>query len=94
MIYPFVRVPVPNISSYVQCRNGKRYLFAYVGPRVVNSKGKSIHPTSKLIGRLETNEDGIDELMEITPPVSAVTEGAGRKSSVKGTAPKEVPAFL
>lgn len=63
MIYPFVRVPVPNISSYVQCRNGRRYLFAYVGPRVVNSKGKSIHPASKLIGRLETNEDGIDELM-------------------------------
>ncbi len=102
MIYPFVRVPVPNISSYVQSRNGKRYLFAYVGPRVVNSKGKSIHPTSKLIGRLETNEDGIDELMPneryyelmgINPPVSAVTEGVGRKSSVKGTAPKEQPVL-
>ena len=101
MIYPFVRVPVPSVSSYVYSRNGKRYLFAYVGERKVNAKGKSVHPDAKMIGRIETNSDGVDELMPneryyelmgIKPPESAVKEGSGRKPSVKGTDIREQKA--
>lgn len=63
MIFPFVIVPLPKISSFIQSRNGIRYLFAYVGPRELTKKGKSTHPKAKLIGRIETNANGVDELM-------------------------------
>ncbi len=95
MIFPFVRVPLPKISCFIQPRNGIRYLFAYVGPRELTKKGKSTHPKAKLIGRVETNANGIDELMpnenyyEIMgkeKPTVAITEGAGCKKEIKDPA--------
>ncbi len=98
MIYPFERVPLPDISGFIQPRNGVRYLFAYVGPRRVTKSGKTTHPLAKLIGRIETNAEGVDELMPnenyfkvmgIEKPEIAVAEGAGRKPAVRDTSHKE-----
>ncbi len=98
MIYPFVRVPLPDLSGFIQPRNGVRYFFAYVGPRKVTKSGKSTHPASKMIGRIETNAEGVDELMPnenyfmvmgLPKPDIAVAEGAGRKPEVRDVSPEK-----
>ena len=56
MIYPFERVPLPDISGFIQPRNGVRYFFAYIiGLRRVTKSGKSAHPAAKMIGHIETS---------------------------------------
>ena len=34
MIFPNVRVEIPNIGGYIQQRNDVRYFFIYVGDRL------------------------------------------------------------
>ena len=53
MIYPFIRVDIPDISGYIQVRNGIRYFYAYLGERVKRNDGSTRHPDSKMLGRLE-----------------------------------------
>lgn len=95
MIYSFTRVKVPDLGGYVRTRNGVRYMYAYVGPRRRDAGGRSVHPSARMIGRIEKSEDGTDMLMPneryyeltgATPPEGAVMEGAGRKPASKGRA--------
>ena len=88
MIFPFERVPVPNMGGYVKTQGERRYYFVYVGERLFNEKkGLTTHPKAKCIGRLEPCEQGDElmpnefyyELMGIPEPGVAVKEGVGRK---------------
>lgn len=102
MIYPFVKVPVPSLSGYALTRKGVRYVYAYVGERQRNAEGKSVHPKSKMIGRIARDEQGKEmlvpnqtyyKLMNLEPPVVAVAEGPGRKPAVRGSELKEKKEF-
>jgi hypothetical protein len=97
MIFPNVRVEIPNIGGYIQQRNDVRYFFIYVGDRLLGADGKTTHPKSKMIGRIETNKNGTDELMPnesyykimgINPPKVAVKEGQGTKPKNRGCEPQ------
>mgnify|MGYP002624334215 CR=1 FL=1 len=97
MIFPNIRVEIPNIGGYIQSRNNVRYFFIYVGDRILTSDGKTTHPKSIMIGRIEKNDDGIDELMpnesyykvmNLKAPEVAVKEGRGSKPKTRGCAPK------
>ena len=56
MIYPFIRVPLPDISGYVEERGKVRYFYAYVGPRLRTKSGRSTHPSlSKLNSFIDCN---------------------------------------
>ncbi len=88
MIYPYIRVPIPELGGYIGTNGKRRYLYVYVGERLVNKSGKSTHPKSRAIGRIEVNKEGKEELMPNTAyyevmglpqPELAVQEGAGRK---------------
>ncbi len=89
MIFPELRVPIPDIGGFTISRGNVKYCYVYVGDRVPSGKdGKTMHPKSRCIGRIETSEDGQSELMPNTAyyeltgqalPELAVTEGAGRK---------------
>lgn len=103
MIYPFIKVEFPNLGGYNQVRDGICYRYVYVGERIRRaSDGKSVHPKSRMIGIVETDENGklmlipntaYYEIMHLTPPVVAVAEGPGRKPKVRGTTPKVKPEF-
>lgn len=103
MIYPFIKVEVPNLGGYVQPRNDKMYMYVYVGERIRRaSDGKSVHPKSRMIGIVETDENGKQmlipnsfyyELMHLKAPAVAVAEGPGRKPKVRGTALRQKPEF-
>ena len=95
MIYPFIRVPLPDISGYVEERGKVRYFYAYVGPRLRTKSGRSTHPSARMLGRVETSASGRDELMpntfyyefmKLPLPSEAVAEGAGRKPAAKAKA--------
>ena len=88
MIFPFERVPVPDMGGYVKTQGKRRYYFVYVGERLLNEKtGNTTHPKAKCIGRLEPCEQGDElmpnefyyELMGLSEPGVAVKEGVGRK---------------
>ena len=89
MIFPEIRVPIPDIGGFIISRGDVKYCYVYVGDRVpVGNDGKTTHPKSRCIGRIETSEDGQSELMPNTAyyeltgqakPDLAVMEGAGRK---------------
>ena len=88
MIFPFERVPVPNMGGYVKTQGNRRYYFVYVGERLLNEKkGRTTHSKAKCIGRLEPCEQGDElmpnefyyELMGLSEPSVAVKEGVGRK---------------
>lgn len=88
MIYPFLRVQLPDVSGYTIHRNGIDYFFAYVGERVKLPNGKTRHPRAKMLGRIEAQQDGSKllipnsayyELMKLPLPAVAVAEGPGRK---------------
>lgn len=88
MIYPFIRVPIPELGGYIGVNGKHKYLYVYVGERQVGKDGRSTHPKSKAIGRIEKNAAGFDELMPneayydvmgLPKPELAVKEGTGRK---------------
>ena len=88
MIYPFIRVPIPQLGGYIGINGKHKYLYVYVGERQISKDGRSTHPKSKAIGRIEKNENGQDELipndayyevMDLPKPELAVKEGVGRK---------------
>ena len=89
MIFPEIRVPIPDIGGFIISRGDVKYCYVYVGDRVpLGNDGKTTHPKSRCIGRIETSEDGQSELMPNTAyyeltgqakPDLAVMEGAGRK---------------
>lgn len=102
MIYPFIRVDIPDISGYIQVRNGIRYFYAYLGERVKRNDGSTRHPDSKMLGRLEQDAEGNDKLvpntfyyklMGLEPPAIAVAEGPGRKPLKKGKMIKSRPEY-
>ena len=84
MIYPNIRVPIPDMGGYTFSRGDVSYVYVYVGER----KPNEAHPKSKCIGRIEKNVSGENELMPNTfyydlmglpQPELAVMEGCGRK---------------
>ena len=88
MIYPFIRVPIPELGGYIGVNGKHKYLYVYVGDRQIGKDGRSTHPKSRAIGRIEKNENGQDELMpndtyyevmDLPKPELAVKEGVGRK---------------
>ena len=90
MIYSNIRIPIPQISGYVQPRGGVRYMYAYIGERRRDARGRSTHPAARMIGRIEAGENGVDmlmpndsyyEIMHEEPPKDAVAEGPGRKGA-------------
>jgi hypothetical protein len=89
MIYPGIRVPLPDMGGYIFKRGNVNYLYVYVGERQsTETEGKTTHPKSKCIGRVEINSENKQELMPntyyyelmgLSQPDVAVMEGAGRK---------------
>lgn len=89
MIYPGIRVPIPDMGGYIFRRGDVDYLYVYVGDRqVIDEDGRTTHPKSKCIGRVETDAENnrvlmpntfYYELMGLSQPEIAVMEGPGRK---------------
>ena len=89
MIYPGIRVPLPDMGGYIFKRGNVNYFYVYVGERQsTETEGKTTHPKSKCIGRVELNSENKQELMPntyyyelmgLSQPDVAVMEGAGRK---------------
>lgn len=89
MIYPGIRVPLPDMGGYIFKRGEVSYLYVYIGERQpIGSDGKTTHPKSKCIGRVEIDSDNKQmlmpntyyyELMGLPQPEVAVIEGVGRK---------------
>lgn len=89
MIYPEIRVPLPDMGGYTLTKGSVNYCYVYVGdPLPTGEGGKKTHPKSKCIGRIEAAADGTKELMPNTnyydltgkkQPDLAVREGVGRK---------------
>lgn len=87
MIYPGIRVLLPDMGGCIFKRGKVNYL--YVGERQsTETEGKTTHPKSKCIGRVEfDDENGLQlmpniyyyELMGLSQPDIAFMEGAGRK---------------
>jgi len=100
MIYPNIRVPVPDTGGYSQQRGSVRYYYVYVGDRKKDAKGHSTHPRSVMIGRLEKSDADPNQvllmpneayytLMNLPKPDVAVAEGAGRKPYKEKAKPLE-----
>ena len=50
MIYPGIRVPLPDMGGYIFKRGEVSYLYVYIGERQpIGSDGKTTHPKSKFI---------------------------------------------
>ena len=89
MIYPYIRVPIPELGGYRTTRNKVVYLYVYYGERVVDENSESSrHPRAKMIGRIEHDDSGNEvlmpntsyyEVMNLPLPQIEVMEGAGRK---------------
>lgn len=89
MIYPDIRVDIPDMGGYINSRGDVQYLYVYIGDRqVVDGTGKTKRPKSKCIGRVESDENNNPvlmpntqyyELMGLPQPSLAVIEGTGRK---------------
>lgn len=51
MIFPELRVPIPDIGGFTISRGNVKYCYVYVGDRVPSGKdGKTMHPKSRCIG--------------------------------------------
>ena len=63
MIYPEIRVPIPNMGGYTRRRGSVVYSYVYIGDRQITTDGGTTHPKSKCIGRIELDQDNKPELM-------------------------------
>ncbi|MDY5779676.1 MAG: transposase [Succinivibrionaceae bacterium] len=88
MIYPEIRVPIPDMGGYTRRRGSVVYSYVYIGDRQTTTDGGTTHPKSKCIGRIELDQDNKPELMPnsfyyqlmgLSQPEVAVAEGVGRK---------------
>ena len=53
MIYPEIRVPIPDMGGYTRRRGSVVYSYVYIGDRQTTTDGGTTHPKSKCIGRIE-----------------------------------------
>ena len=89
MIYPGIRVQIPDMGGYINARGDVQYLYVYVGDRqIIDKSGKTKRPKSKCIGRVEFDANNKPvlmpntqyyDLMGLPQPSLAVIEGTGRK---------------
>lgn len=99
MIYPDIRVQLPDMGGYINARGDVKYLYVYVGDRqITKSTGKTKRPKSKCIGRVEYDDKDQPvlmpntqyyDLMGLSQPSLAVIEGSGRKPWHKKSEPLE-----
>ena len=57
MIYPEIRVPIPDMGGYTRRRGSVVYSYVYIGDRQTTAYGGTTHPKSKCIGRIELDQD-------------------------------------
>ena len=49
MIYPEIRVPIPDMGGYTRRRGSVVYSYVYIGDRQTTTDGGTTHPKSKCI---------------------------------------------
>ena len=47
MIYPEIRVPIPDMGGYTRRRGSVVYSYVYIGDRQTTTDGGTTHPKSK-----------------------------------------------
>ena len=52
MIYPEIRVPIPDMGGYTRRRGSVVYSYVYIGDRQTTTDGGTTHPKSKCMEEL------------------------------------------